>query len=130
MFWAKMAFKQEVESGLRMQRAWKKQVPKLGLAKRPWQKVAGPAGATTMTLKKLHWKASSAFSWQTEKGVNLDLRHIAPYTVKKLIEDAVEAAIWDEWANTPASKNEKFIRHRGGYWMPAVQKLAEGKAKD
>ena len=53
MFWAKLAFSGTAATRRKLQKAWKKQVVRVGKAKKPWAKVAGPAGAVTLNLKQL-----------------------------------------------------------------------------
>lgn len=93
-----------------MQRAWIRQVPKLGAVARPWQKVVGPAGAVTMVMRKLKWTASSAFRLQIADGIVLGLRDVPPHSIDKLVKRSVEQTLWREWASMPSSKGEAFIR--------------------
>jgi hypothetical protein len=52
-FWAKLAFGADEEVRAEMQRAWQRQVHRLHNSGKPWQAVAGPAGAITMVMKQL-----------------------------------------------------------------------------
>ena len=129
-FWTRLAFDGDSKTHQEMQKAWLKQTPKLGFSKRPWQKVAGPAGATAMSLKRLGWKSSSAFAWQTQDGTILDIRADAPSSISKLVKTATEKMLWAEWAASDTAKRESFIRDPEGYWMPAVRGLCNGSKKD
>ena len=129
-FWARQAFKGLEETRLTMQQAWVRQVPKLGAASRPWQHVAGPAGAITMVMQKLKWTASSAFHVRTADGWNLDLRVVPPHTVEKLVKKSVEETLWREWANAPSGKAEAFTREEKGYWMAEPRRLCRGAGRD
>jgi hypothetical protein len=114
MFWARLAFGGGAGTHQAMQDAWLKQVPRLGMSKRPWQLVAGPAGATTMVLRKLGWISSSAFAWKLCDGTCIDLRSLAPSSLAKFIDAAVEAALWKEWAAAGSAGQEPFKRDPGG----------------
>lgn len=121
-FWAKQAF---IEWGPKTQQAaWQRQVPKVGLSKRMWAKVAGPAGAVTASLKQIGWIASSASKWLTNRGVELDLKRATPSTVTKLVQENVTDPIWVNWAKAASAKVENFSRVPGGYWMEPVQEWA------
>lgn len=129
-FWSKLAFEGNADTLREMQAAWLKQLPRLGFSKRPWQIVAGPAGATTMVLRKLGRTASSAFHWKLADGTCTDLRSTAPSSVAKFVSRAVEATLWREWASAGSASNELFQRDPGGYWMADLRKLCAGAGKD
>ena len=110
MFWAKLAFNGTAATRRMLQKAWRKQVVRVGKAKRPWAKVAGPAGAVTLYLKHLDWISTSATSWVTDEGVHLDLRKTAPSSTKQLIEAAVERTLWRSWASKARTAEEEQER--------------------
>ena len=113
-----------------MQKAWLKQFVKLQRSRRPWNQVAGPAGATVLYLKQLQWQVRSAFEWQTDLGDLVDIRQDAPSTVRKLIHGATERLIWREWAKEESSKTDSIVRDPEGYWMEEARGWTNGEKKD
>ena len=105
-------------------------MPTLGFCARPWQRVAGPVGASTLPLKAVGWVASPAFSWMLLDGASIDIRFIAHSSVVRLLQPAIEAALWKRWAIAPSGKNEDFVRDPNGYWLPDVRRLCSGQGKD
>lgn len=123
LYWAYLAFDGGGETHHLMQMAWQRRAPRLGRVKRPCQHLAGPAGATTLTLKRIGWRAFSAFHWGTETGTNFDLRKFAPSAVRKLIRVVVEKSRWAELAAAPSTSNDTFTRQGCWYWMADIRRL-------
>lgn len=130
LFWTHLAFGGDQEDHQCMQKPWRTQAPLLGRSARPWTQVAGPAGSTTMALRFIGWIASSAFHWGLPDGTVLDVRTAAPSTVIKLLESAIEQALWTAWAKAPSAKNEHFQRDPGEYWMQDARRLCKGFRHD
>ena len=124
MFWCRLAWSYRNDRSVvfEMQNAWRTQLIRLSKLQRPWGSVAGPAGAVVLTLRRLGWIASSAFSWQTDDGVEVLIREMAPMSIRKLIDSSVQRCLWREWANSRTAKDELFIRNPGGYWMEEVRR--------
>lgn len=128
-FWARLAFDGDAATHGLMQRAWRHHITRLGAVKRPWKQLAGPAGATTLTLRKIGWQASSAFHCGTEMGAALDLRAIAPSVIRSFVFTAVETCLWKEWAEAPSAANDTIVRRNCGYWIPDIGRLCSGPGR-
>ena len=63
-------------------------------------------------------------------GTAIDLKIAAPSSILRLLELAIERALWARWAAAPSAKNELFVRDPGGYWMPDVRQLCKGRKHD
>ena len=115
-YWARNAFAGSAELWADMQTAWQKQAPRLGLAGTPWQRVAGPAGAVSMVLKRLRWAASSAFRWMLRDGTTVDIRHLAPHAVAKLAAAAARRPQHPprRWCRTTVRGPNHWGRHTLG----------------
>eukprot|EP00959_Pyramimonas_sp_CCMP1952_P296736 6207971-Pyramimonas_sp.AAC.1 len=61
-----------------LQHAWQRQVITIYASRQPWGQVAGPAGATLLAFRSLHWVSSSAFAVKTDRGDALGLREASP----------------------------------------------------
>ena len=69
-----------------------------------------------LSLRRMGWKASGAFVWETDNGTRLDVRTVAPSTVHKQIRKSIERMIWKEWAGAPSAKSDDLTRDADGYW--------------
>ena len=129
-FWAKLAFGASDAEQAEMQRAWQRQVPRLGRSGKPWQAVAGPAGATTMVMRNLGWQATSAFRWILGRFGVVDVRDFPPHSLKTLLWEAVKDYLWKDWAEAPSAKAEAFSLDPGGYYMAEVRRWCQPHARD
>ena len=58
--------------------AWRNAIVTVGLASRPFQAAAGPAGATVASARRLGWKMPSPFDFVDGRGERISLDHVCP----------------------------------------------------
>ena len=80
----------------RLQTAWKRWVIELGLAKVPWQKARGPAGAFVATVRRLGWMTQAAHSITIGTNI-IDLRTIPLHELHHDVRTATEQGLKDAW---------------------------------
>ena len=51
--------------------------------KQPWAHVKGPASAVIATLLRIKWKANAYDKWTTDQGINIELRTMTPYHLRR-----------------------------------------------
>ncbi len=107
------------------------------VARRAWASVRGPIGAAAMTLARIGWRMTSAFTWQDAHGDEVNLITTSPALVTRMIvdatRDAAELRMGALWANRDASLQGKrvcpdlamrAIASRGGGRLTALQTAA------
>ena len=93
---------------------------KLSSARRPWQKVSGPAGALLMVLARLGWTPHSATHFTTHTGIKFNISKIAPAAVARY---ASNATLW--WSDTMATAGKQGEPGIQIFWE-ALQGLLKG----
>ncbi len=104
------------------------------VARRAWAEVKGPIGATALTLARLGWRMSSAFTLENSHGDEIALTTTSPAMVRHYLReatlDAAERIVAAQWAEgDPAFVNRricpdvavKLIRSACGGRLNAVQ---------
>ena len=69
--------------------AWRRALPIISMADRPFSAVEGPAGAMLASLLRLGWKSPSPFHFIDKEGGYIDLTDICPDTLRLMLRDAL-----------------------------------------
>ena len=80
-------------------------------AKRTWAAVHGPAASCRASLGRLQWTACSAFEWNTDRGMKIDLRRDSPAFVRDLVVESVRRWRWRRME----SRHPSLAQGGGGY---------------
>ncbi len=107
------------------------------VARRAWAAVRGPVGAAAMSLARLGWRMTSAFTWVNARGDEIGLTTTSPALITIMLVDATkdvaEKRIGAKWSDGDAAFKDRricpdfavrAIATRGGGRLTALQTAA------
>ena len=94
--------------------AWKTASVQVGLARHPFQKVSGPAGALIASAHRINWKVPSPRYLLTDNDVLIDLHEVCPAVVQQ----------YAEWSYESMQARDSAMARRLGY-IPNLDPLSE-----
>ena len=121
--WGREVYAADGEKKSRLAEAWRGGVPRVGLARKPWGAVAGPAGAVCATMRRIGWALVSWRHARTEVGACIDMTRVPPDELRAKVIAATRKAILGRVEVAEDTENEL----RKGIWLEPLRKVVLGK---
>ena len=122
--WAEQVFDADAQKKALMQRAWQRQIVRVGSTTNPWKAVAGPAGAVVATLQRIGWTSVSASAWATDTKQAVNLVGTPPVKVRRMVRKATTASLWRDLA----ARNPTFAELAEGAWLEPLRAIMLSRA--